>query len=81
MFRRRSADLMAERRGSAHLTRLYRHRLTPGSATRALVTFLARIARDQRLALVVSHRPDEVTRTDPWPAERAIIEAVARFGV
>ena len=48
------------------------------AATRALVTFLARIARDQRLALVVSHQPDEVTRTDPWPAERAVIEAAPR---
>ncbi len=48
------------------------------AATRALVTFLGRIARDQRLALVVSHQPDEVTRTDPWPAERAVIEAAPR---
>ena len=48
------------------------------AATRSLVTFLARIARDQRLALVVSHRPDEVTPTHPWSADRQVIAAAPR---
>ena len=40
------------------------------AATRALATFLARIARNQRLALVFTHRPDEVTRDHPWWTDR-----------
>jgi DNA-binding CsgD family transcriptional regulator/tetratricopeptide (TPR) repeat protein len=48
------------------------------AATRALATFLARIARAQRLALVVTHRPDEVTRAHPWSADRALIAGAPR---
>ena len=36
------------------------------AATRALVTFLARISRDQRLAIIGTHQPDVVSRDDPW---------------
>ena len=36
------------------------------AATRALVTFLARISRDQRLAIIGTHQPDVVARDDPW---------------
>ena len=36
------------------------------AATRALVTFLIRIARDQRLAIVVTDQPDVVSRDHPW---------------
>ena len=36
------------------------------AATRALVTFLARIASDQRLAIVGSHQLDAVARDDAW---------------
>jgi len=39
------------------------------AATRALVTFLARISRDQRLAIVGTHQPDVVSRDDPWMAD------------
>ena len=48
------------------------------AATRALVTFLARIARNQRLAIVVTHRPDEVTRDDPWWTDRSVIAGAPR---
>jgi DNA-binding CsgD family transcriptional regulator/tetratricopeptide (TPR) repeat protein len=48
------------------------------AATRALATFLARISRSQRLALVFTDRPDEVTRDDPWSADRAVIAAAPR---
>ena len=36
------------------------------AATRALVTFLARISRDQRLAIIGTHQPDVVARDDSW---------------
>jgi DNA-binding CsgD family transcriptional regulator/tetratricopeptide (TPR) repeat protein len=36
------------------------------AATRAVVTFLARISRDQRLAIIGTHQPDVVSRDDPW---------------
>ncbi len=39
------------------------------AATRALVTFLARISRDQRLAIVGSHQLDVVGRDDPWTSD------------
>ena len=46
------------------------------AATRALVTFLARIARAQRLAIIVTHQPDMVLRGDPWAADvRALASA------
>ena len=48
------------------------------AATRALATFLARIARNQRLALVITHRPDEVTRDHPWWTDRSVIAGAPR---
>jgi DNA-binding CsgD family transcriptional regulator/tetratricopeptide (TPR) repeat protein len=48
------------------------------SATRALVTFLARIASDQRLALIASDQPDIVPRDDPWTSAVASIVAAPR---
>src|SRR5262245_56837693 len=48
------------------------------AATRALATFLARIARTQRLALVFTDRPDEVPRDHPWSSDRAVIAAAPR---
>jgi DNA-binding CsgD family transcriptional regulator/tetratricopeptide (TPR) repeat protein len=48
------------------------------AATRALATFLARIARHQRLALVFTDRPDEVPRDHPWTSDRAVIAAAPR---
>jgi DNA-binding CsgD family transcriptional regulator/tetratricopeptide (TPR) repeat protein len=43
-------------------------------ATRDLVTFLARIAADQRLAIILSDQPDVVTRGHPWAS--AVAEMV-----
>ncbi|MEX1169318.1 MAG: AAA family ATPase [Chloroflexota bacterium] len=43
------------------------------AATRTLVTFLARIARSQRLALIGTHQPDVVMREDPWAADLATL--------
>ena len=44
------------------------------AATRALVTFLARIARDQRLIIIGTHQSDVVPHDDPWTADlRAIV--------
>ena len=40
------------------------------AATRALVTFLARISNDQRLAIIGTHQPDAVARGDPWIADQ-----------
>ena len=40
------------------------------AATRALVTFLARISNDQRLAIIGTHQPDVVARGDPWIADQ-----------
>ena len=48
------------------------------AATRSLVTFLARIASDQRLALIVSDQPDIVPRDDPWASALAAIAAAPR---
>ncbi len=48
------------------------------AATRALVTFLARIASDQRLALIFSDQPDIVPRDDPWTSALASIAAAPR---
>ena len=60
------------------------------AATRALVTFLSRISRDQRLAIVGTHQPDVVGRDDPWmadleairtgprPAERVVLAPLER---
>ena len=48
------------------------------AATRALVRFLSRIARDQRLAIVASDQPDIVPRDDPWANDLAAIVAAPR---
>lgn len=39
------------------------------AASRALVTFLTRISREQRLAIVGTHQLDAVARDDPWMAD------------
>ena len=39
------------------------------AATRAVVTFLARVARDQRLVVVGTTQSDVVARYDPWSAD------------
>jgi DNA-binding CsgD family transcriptional regulator/tetratricopeptide (TPR) repeat protein len=44
-------------------------------ATRALVTFLIRVARDQRLAVVVTDQPDIVSRDHPWADDLASISS------
>ena len=43
------------------------------AATRALVTFLARIANEQRLAIVGTQQSDAVGRDDPWRTDLAAI--------
>ncbi len=43
------------------------------AATRALITFLARISRDQRLAIIGTHQPDVVARDDSWTSDLAAI--------
>ncbi|HEY4190140.1 MAG TPA: LuxR C-terminal-related transcriptional regulator [Candidatus Limnocylindrales bacterium] len=48
------------------------------AATRALVTFLARVSRDQRLAIVGTHQPDVVARDDSWSTDLAAILAGSR---
>ena len=45
------------------------------AATRALVTFLIRIARDQRLAILVTDQPDVVSRDHPWTDDLAAISS------
>ena len=48
------------------------------AATRALVTFLSRIARDQRLLIVGTHQSDAMARDDPWMADLRAIESGPR---
>ena len=48
------------------------------AATRELVTFLGRIAADQRFALVASDQPDILPRDDPWTVAVAAIAASPR---
>ena len=60
------------------------------AATRSLFTFLARIARGQRLAIVGTYQPDAIRRQDPWrvdldgldqaprPPARLTLEALGR---
>ncbi|MFL5779233.1 MAG: LuxR C-terminal-related transcriptional regulator [Chloroflexota bacterium] len=48
------------------------------AATRVLVTFLARIARTQRVAIVATHQPDRLTRSAPWNAALATMDAAPR---
>ncbi|MEA2607893.1 MAG: hypothetical protein QOJ75_136 [Chloroflexota bacterium] len=47
------------------------------AATRALVTFLIRIARDQRLAILLTDQPDVVARDHPWTDDLAAISPLA----
>jgi DNA-binding CsgD family transcriptional regulator/tetratricopeptide (TPR) repeat protein len=49
------------------------HRADAG--TRTLVAFLARIARDQRLAIVGTYQADAIRRDDPWSID---LRALAR---
>jgi len=63
------------------------------AATRALATFLARVAREQRLAIIGTHQSDVVARDDPWmadvgaivtsprPPERLVIPPLDRDGL
>jgi DNA-binding CsgD family transcriptional regulator/tetratricopeptide (TPR) repeat protein len=46
------------------------------AATRALVTFLIRVAHDQRLAVVVTDQPDLVPRDHPWIDDLALLAAI-----
>jgi len=48
------------------------------AATRAFATFVARIARDERIALVLSYQPDRLTREHPLRESLAVIEAGLR---
>ncbi len=48
------------------------------SGTRALATFLSRVARGQRLALVASYEPDMVGRDHPWQDDLAAIASGPR---
>lgn len=48
------------------------------AATRALVRFLSRVARDQRLVIVASDQPDIVPHDDPWANDVAAIAAAPR---
>jgi DNA-binding CsgD family transcriptional regulator/tetratricopeptide (TPR) repeat protein len=43
------------------------------AGTRALVAFLSRISREQRLAIIATHQPDVVARDDPWMADLTAI--------
>ncbi len=52
------------------------HRADAG--TRALVTFLARIARSQRLAIVGTYQADAIRREDPWSLDLAGLDAAPR---
>ena len=47
------------------------------AATRGLVTFLIRVARDQRLAIVVTDQPDVVSRDHPWADDLASVSSVS----
>ncbi len=48
------------------------------AATRAFATFLARIAREERIALVLSFQPDRLTREHPLRENLAVIGAGLR---
>ena len=48
------------------------------AATRAFATFVARIARHERLALVLTYQPDRLTREHPLRENLAVIEAGLR---
>ncbi len=48
------------------------------AATRALVTFLVRISRPQRLAIVGTYQPDEMTRGHPFHGDLAAMADIPR---
>ena len=48
------------------------------AATRAFATFVARIARDERITLVLTYQPDRLTREHPLRENLAVIEAGLR---
>ena len=48
------------------------------AATRASIAFLARIARDSRLAIVGTYQPDRITRDHPFAATLGLIATSAR---
>ncbi len=48
------------------------------AATRAFATFVARIAREERIGLIVTYQPDRLTREHPLRANLAEIEAGPR---
>jgi DNA-binding CsgD family transcriptional regulator/tetratricopeptide (TPR) repeat protein len=48
------------------------------AATRTLFTFLARIARSQRLAVVGSYQADAIRRDDPWAIDLAALGGAPR---
>lgn len=52
------------------------HRADAG--TRTLVTFLSRIARVQRLAIVGTYQADAIRREDPWSHDLATLATAAR---
>jgi tetratricopeptide (TPR) repeat protein len=52
------------------------HRADAG--TRTLVSFLARIARSQRLAIVGTFQGDATRRSDPWAVDLRALEAAPR---
>ena len=52
------------------------HRADAG--TRTLFSFLARIARHQRLAVVGTYQGDAIRRVDPWAADIRALEAAPR---
>ena len=52
------------------------HRADAG--TRALVTFLARIARSHRLAIVATYQADAIRREDPWSLDLVGLAAAPR---
>ncbi len=51
------------------------------AATRAFATFVARIARDERITLVLSYQPDRLTREHPLRENLAVIDAGLRAPV
>ena len=52
------------------------HRADAG--TRTLVTFLARIARTQRLAIVGTYQADAIRRDDPWAHDLRALDGAPR---
>ncbi len=48
------------------------------AATRAFATFVARLARDERIGLVLSYQPDRLTREHPLRENLAVIDAGLR---